>query len=127
MKHVNNFDGWRDSAQLNEGWDITLQAAIAIAILGIEGLRQIFLSLAKRHGSKIKLDEAKLLDLVDEGIDAIKKEDKSGASFAQLEKELKARVKSGQIQTISDIIKSISELTRWNTLCYMKSGVRLAA
>ena len=73
---------------------------------------QIFLSLAKRHGSKIKLDEAKLLDLVDEGIDAIKKEDKSGASFAQLEKELKARVKSGQIQTISDIIKSISELTR---------------
>jgi hypothetical protein len=112
MKHVNNFNSWRETSQINEGYEITLQAAIALAIIGFAGLRQIFLNIAKRVGGKQKLEEADLLNLVDEGIDAIRKADKSGASFAQLEKELKARVKSGKIQTINDILKSISELTR---------------
>lgn len=112
MKHVSNFNNWRESSQINEGYEITLQAAIALAVIGFAGLRQIFLSLAKNVGFKAKLEESDLLRLVDEGIDAIKKADKSGSSFAQLEKELKSRVKSGKIQTIGDIIKSIDELDK---------------
>jgi len=112
MKHVNDFNNWRESSQINEGYEITLQAAIALAVIGLAGLRQIFLSLAKNVGFKAKLEESDLLRLVDEGIDAIKKADKSGSSFAQLEKELKSRVKSGKIQTINDIIKSIDELDK---------------
>lgn len=112
MKRVTNFTDWKEATGINESYEITLQAAIALAVLGFAGLRQIFLSIAKKVGGKQKLEEGDLLDLVDDGIDAIRKADKSGASFAQLEKELKARVKSGKIQTINDILNSIDELTR---------------
>jgi hypothetical protein len=94
------------------GNDISLQGYIALGLILIALLREIFLWIAKKIGGKVELEENELLRLVDEGIDAIRKNKKSKDDISQLEQELKNRVQSKKIKSINDIIKSIGELTK---------------
>ncbi len=94
------------------GDDISMQGYIALGVILFALFREIFLWIASWIGGKVEQEEEELLRLVDECIDAIRKNQKSKVDFSQLEQDLKNRVQSKQIKTINDILKSIDELTK---------------
>ncbi len=112
MKHVTNFTGWKDLNNINESFVLTLQAGIVLGLLGIKGLIMIVRKVAQKVGEGVELPKAELKSLVNEIMDDIKKADKGDTSFAELERELKKRIDSGEITKAKDIIPVIKEFTK---------------
>lgn len=109
MKHVNNFTQWHSANQLNEGVIAAIQVGIILAILGWKGLKILTRKLAQKLGEGVELDEAKLKSIIDDVIDHVQKEDKSGTSLAQIRQALKAKVDGGEIKKIADIEAALKE------------------
>ena len=109
MKHVNNFNQWNSANQLNEGVIAAIQVGIILGILGWKGLKFLTKKLAQKIGDGVDLDEAKLKSIIDDVIDHVQQEDRSGMSLAQIRGALKAKVDSGEIKKIGDIEKALKD------------------
>jgi hypothetical protein len=112
MKHVSNFGGWKAENNINESLILTIQAGIVLGLLGIKGLMLIVNKVAQKVGEGIELPKSELKSLVNDIISDIKKADKGNTSFAELERELKKRIDSGEITKAKDIIPVIKEFTK---------------
>jgi DNA-binding transcriptional regulator GbsR (MarR family) len=91
---------------------LTIQAGIVLGLLGIKGLMLIVNKVAQKVGEGIELSKSELKSLVNDIISDIKKADKGNSSFAELERELKKRIDSGEITKAKDIIPVIKEFTK---------------
>jgi len=109
MKHVTNFNQWHSANRLNEGDIATIQVAIILAILGWKGLKFLTRKLAQKIGEGIELDEAKLKSIIDDVIDYVEKEEKSGIALSEIRRALKAKVDAGEIKKIADIDSALKE------------------
>jgi len=112
MKHITNFNSWHKSNNLNETLIVTVQVGIVLGLLGIKGIIALVRKVAQKLGEDVELEKTKLVELIDQIMDDIKKADKSEKSFSALEKELKSKVASGEIKRAKDIVTVIKALDK---------------
>ena len=103
MKHLNEYSNWKP---VNEGITIvTIQIAAILGILGWRGIKALLKKIGEHYGSKMELKKEELLDIVDDFMSNIKKQNFSGIKLDDVEKELKEKVESGEYKTIGQIAK----------------------
>ncbi len=92
--------------------DVSIHGYLLLVLLFGAGLWKLILWIAKIIGSKIELEEDKLLKVIDDVIEDIGNEKTSKIDISTLKQDLINRVQSKQIKCINDIVKSIGELTK---------------
>lgn len=112
MKHITNFKDWQKSNTVNESLLLTVQAGIVLGLLGVKGIIAIVRKAAQKMGENTELEKSELKKLVNQIVNDISNEDKSGKSFMALEKELNDKIDSGEINKARDIVTVIKQLSK---------------